>query len=408
MRYNGQRLMKVSVLIPVYNERWTLREIMRRIYEQSGLLHEVVAVDDGSKDGSTARLKELEASYASHKVPLRVVYKTVNEGKGAALKAGLAAVTGDVVIIQDADLEYNPKDYAALLAPLADGRADVVYGSRFCGGSAHRVLLFWHSVANRVLTLWCNLFSDLNLTDVWTCYKVFPASMLRRLDLFSRGFGFEPEVTIKVSRLGCRIYEVPIGYEGRTAEEGKKIGLKDAISGTLAMVRAWLSLSEGRRDDSGRGRRLLFEQLESCLGREVIEVGAGSGDVSRYLLDRDRLVLTDPDPGCVEMLQRTYQDWGYVKAAALDLTRPEAAPQGLWGSFDSVVGIQALARIRDDAAALKTIQRLLKPGGRALLTIPARRGDEADLRSQLAAAGFEVEALRRSGAAILAVGRKKA
>src|SRR3989339_1735433 len=127
--------MKVTVLMPVYNERWTLREIMRRVYEQSALLHEVVAVDDGSKDGSAERLKELEARYAAHQVPLRVVYKAKNEGKGAALKAGLAAVTGDIVIIQDADLEYNPKDYATLLAPLADGRADVVYGSRFLGGT---------------------------------------------------------------------------------------------------------------------------------------------------------------------------------------------------------------------------------------------------------------------------------
>ena len=411
--------MKVTVLMPVYNERWTLREIMRRVYEQAELLHEIVAVDDGSTDGSAARLEELEAHYASHKVPLRVVYKDHNEGKGAALKAGLSAVTGDVVIIQDADLEYNPKDYATLLAPISDGRADVVYGSRFLGGTARRVLLFWHAVANQTLTVLCNLFSDLNLTDVWTCYKVFPIAMLRRLDLRSRGFGFEPEVTIKISRLGCRIYEVPIGYEGRTAEEGKKIGFKDAVTGTLAMIRAWLSSGEGHRSHgeatlrimarAGRYNRFLFDQIEPYLGREVIEVGAGVGNISRNLLDRDRLVLSDADPGYVEMLQRIYKEWGYVKAVTLDLARPEAVPAELSAGFDSVVSFQVLEHIKDDAAALGTISRLLKPKGRVLLMLPAhqalfgtldrelahfRRYDEASLRGKLEAAGFEVEALR--------------
>jgi glycosyltransferase involved in cell wall biosynthesis len=411
--------MKVTVLMPVYNERWTLREIMRRVYEQAELLHEIVAVDDGSTDGSTARLKELEARYASHKVPLRVVYKDHNEGKGAALKAGLSAVTGDVVIIQDADLEYNPKDYATLLAPISDGRADVVYGSRFLGGTARRVLLFWHSVANQMLTVLCNLFSDLNLTDVWTCYKVFPTAMLRRLYLRSRGFGFEPEVTIKIARLGCRIYEVPIGYEGRTEEEGKKIGFKDAVTGTLAMIRAWLSTDHGHRTSgeatlrimarAGRYNRFLFDRIEPYLGREVIEVGAGVGNVSRLLLDRDRLVLSDADPGYVEMLQRIYQEWGYVKAITLDLSRPDAVPAELSAGFDSVVSFQVLEHIKDDAAALGTIGRLLKPQGRVLLMLPAhqslfgtldrelahfRRYDEASLRGKLEAAGFEVEALR--------------
>jgi SAM-dependent methyltransferase len=243
--------------------------------------------------------------------------------------------------------------------------------------------------------------------------------MLRRLDLRSRGFGFEPEVTIKIARLGCRIYEAPIGYEGRTQEEGKKIGFKDAVTGTLAMVRAWLSSDREPRSAgeqtlrnmarAGQYNRFLVEQIEPHLGREVIEVGAGVGNVSRSLLDRDRLVLSDADPDSVELLRRTYQDWGYVKALPLDLVRPEAAPPELWGSFDSVVCFQVLEHIQDDAAALGTIHRLLKPGGRALLMLSAhqslfgtmdqeldhcRRYDAAEARRKLAAAGFDVETLR--------------
>ncbi|HAM34966.1 MAG TPA: glycosyl transferase [Elusimicrobia bacterium] len=413
--------MKVTVLIPVYNERWTLRELMRRVYEQSELLHEVVAVDDGSTDGSAAQLRELEVRYGSHRVPLRAVYRDGNGGKGAALLAGLRRVTGDVVVIQDADLEYNPKEYADLIAPLLDGRADVVYGSRFFGGAPRRVLFFWHSVANRLLTTWCNLFSGLNLTDVWTGYKVFPAALLRRLDLRSSGFGFEPEVTIKIARLGCRIYEVPIGYEGRTYEEGKKIRFQDAVTGTLAMIRAWLSSSQACRSSgehtlhimarAGRYNRLLFEQIEPHLGREVIEVGAGIGNISRMLLDRDRLVLTDMDSGYVSMLQRAYQGWGYVQAMRLDLVNPGSSPEidRLWGSFDTVVCFQVLEHVQDDVAALRAMRRLLKPGGRVLLMLPAhqrlfgtldqelshlRRYDAADARRKLAEAGFEVEALR--------------
>ena len=414
-------MIRVSVLMPVYNERWTLREIVRRVYEQSHLLHEVVAVDDGSTDGSTRRLRELEAKYGSHRCPLRAVYKDRNEGKGAAIRAGLKRVTGDVVIIQDADLEYDPQDYPALLAPIRDGRADVVYGSRFAGGSARRVLFYWHTLANRLLTHWCNLFSNLNLTDVWTGYKVFRTDVLRRLDLRSRGFGFEPEVTIKVARCGCRIFEVAVRYEGRTYVEGKKIGLQDAVTGTLAMIRAWLSSDRSPRSAAeqtlrnmavaGQYNLFLFTQFEPYLGREVIEVGAGVGNVSRMLLDRDRVVLTDSDPGCVRRLERSYRNWGYVRAVVLDLVRPEDNPEvaGLWGRFDSVVCFQVLEHIEDDAAALRTIHRLLKPGGRALLVLPAhrallgsmdlqlahlRRYDAVDVRSKLAEAGFAVELLR--------------
>lgn len=412
--------MKISILIPVYNERFTLREIIRRVYAQAEILHEVVVVDDGSTDGSRGQLKDLTARYGTHRVPLRVFYKDANEGKGAAIAYGAAKITGDVIIIQDADLEYSPKDYPALLAPILDGGADVVYGSRFTSASRN-ALLFWHMVANRVLTLMCNVLSNLNLTDVWTGYKVFRADVLCQLPLRSHGFGFEPEVTIKVSKLGCRISEVPISYAGRTYAEGKKIGVKDAVTGTLAMLRAWLSndlgpLAVGEQTLRVMSRAqnynlFLYDQIKPFLGRELVEVGAGVGNISRMLLDRDRVVLTDESQNYVDQLQRTYRDWEYVSAKRLDLVAPQTddATAALWGSFDTAVSFQVIEHIEDDVTALKNTLRLLKPGGRLVLMVPAhqalfgdmdqalghfRRYEESDLREKLVRAGFEIETFK--------------
>ncbi len=410
--------MKVSILIPVFNERFTLREIIRRVYAQAELLHEVVVVDDGSTDGSREQLKALAERYGSHRCPLRVVYKEANEGKGAAIAVGAKKITGEVVIIQDADLEYNPKDYPALLAPLLKGGADVVYGSRFMG-SERNALLFWHMAANRVLTLMCNVLSNLNLTDVWTGYKVFRADILCGLPLRSRGFGFEPEVTIKVAKLGCRISEVPISYAGRTYAEGKKIGAKDALTGTLAMLRAWLSSDLGPLAVGEQTLRVmakaqnynlfLYDQIRPFLGREVVEVGAGVGNISRLLLDRDRLVLTDYSAHYVNQLQQTYQGWEFVEARRLDLLTPGPDAESLWGKFDTAVSFQVIEHIEDDLTALKNTFRLLKPGGRLLVMVPAhrwlygamdkaldhfRRYESSDLRDRLLEAGFEVESMR--------------
>lgn len=410
--------MKVSILIPVYNERFTLREIVRRVYLQSDYLHEIVLVDDGSTDGSREQLKDLAARFGGHRCPLRVIYKDKNEGKGSAIAVGAKKLTGDVVIIQDADLEYSPKDYPALLAPILNGGADVVFGSRFTS-SSRNALLFWHMVANRILTLMCNVLSNLNLTDVWTGYKVFRADILSQLPLRSRGFGFEPEVTIKVSKLGCRISEVPISYAGRTYAEGKKIGIKDAVTGTLAMLRAWLSndlgpLAVGEQTLRVMSRAqnynlFLYDQIKPYLGRELVEVGAGVGNISRMLLDRDRVVLTDESPNYVDQLQKTYRDWEYVKAARLDLVSPAADAAPLWGSFDTAVSFQVIEHIEDDLTALKNTLRLLKPGGSLLLMVPAhmalfgdmdqalghfRRYEETELREKLALAGFDIEVFK--------------
>ncbi len=229
---------KLSVVIPVYNERQWVRELVRRVREVP-IPKEIILVDDCSTDGTRDVLAEL----AAEDPDTRVFHQPHNQGKGAALRAGFTHATGNVVVVQDADLEYDPAEYPRLVQPIVDNRADVVYGSRFIGES-HRVLYFWHYVANRVLTTLSNMFTNLNLTDMETCYKVFRREVLQGITLKSNRFGFEPEITAKVARRrqpAWRIYEVPISYSGRTYEDGKKIGLKDAFSALYCIVRFWLA-----------------------------------------------------------------------------------------------------------------------------------------------------------------------
>jgi len=227
---------KLSVVIPVYNELQWIREIVRRVQEVP-IPKEIILIDDYSKDGTRAILMEMES------IPnIKVIYHEHNQGKGAALRTGFKHTTGDVVIVQDADLEYDPAEYPRLIQPIIENRADVVFGSRFIGEN-HRVLYFWHYVANKVLTTLSNIFTNMNLTDMETCYKVFRREVLQDINLKSDRFGFEPEITAKIAKKkkpAWRIFEIPISYSGRTYEEGKKIGLKDAFNALYCIIRFWL------------------------------------------------------------------------------------------------------------------------------------------------------------------------
>jgi glycosyltransferase involved in cell wall biosynthesis len=219
--------MLISVVVPVYNEAQTIRSILDRVEAVSlPFDKEIIVIDDCSSDGTREILMNHECKC---KANFRVVCHETNKGKGAALQSGFAVVAGDIIIIQDADLEYDPSEYPKLVQPILDNKADVVYGSRFMGGEPHRVLFFWHSVGNRFLTLLSNMFTNLNLTDMETCYKAFRKEVLMQIDIRENRFGFEPEITAKVAKLGCRIYEVGISYSGRSYKEGKKINWKDGV-----------------------------------------------------------------------------------------------------------------------------------------------------------------------------------
>jgi glycosyltransferase involved in cell wall biosynthesis len=241
--------MKLSVVMPVYNERATLREVIKKVLAVP-LDIELVCVDDGSKDGSRDILSELAGSYPQ----LRILLQPQNMGKGAALRRGIQEATGDFVIIQDADLEYDPTEYPQILAPLLEGKADVVFGSRFLGSGPHRVLYFWHSVGNWFLTLLSNCLTNINLSDMETCYKAFRREIIQSIPIEENRFGFEPEITVKVARRKLRIYEVGISYWGRTYEEGKKIGWKDGVRALYCLLKYSLKEPHAEMNAVGAAR----------------------------------------------------------------------------------------------------------------------------------------------------------
>ena len=409
--------MKLSIVMPAFNERRTIREIINRVLtvDLGDLERELVIVDDGSSDGTREILAEYDGKHG-----VRVMEQLENMGKGAAVARGLREATGDIMIIQDADLEYDPDEYTIVLRPILEGKADVVYGSRFLGHPhGHRVLYFWHSVGNRLLTLLSNMFTGLNLTDMETCYKAMTRIVVDRLDLQSRRFGIEPEITCKVARLGVRIYEVPISYDGRTYSEGKKIGLKDAFQAVWTILR--YSRWEAPKNDVGaltlrrmarlqQYNRWLHDRFDGYLGRRILEVGSGVGNQTRYFADRDRVVASDIEPHYVRELQNKFEKTGSVRVASFQFPLTEANKEDLRRErIDTIVCLNVLEHIEDHENTLRDFAAILPAGGHLVLLVPSmpglygtldvnlnhfRRYDKEPLRALLEGSGFQVETLR--------------
>jgi SAM-dependent methyltransferase len=351
---------------------------------------------------------------------VRVFLQPVNQGKGAAVAVGFRYATGDVVVVHDADLEYDPMEFLKLLEPITQGHADVVYGSRFLGGGARRVLYFWHSVGNRLLTLTSNMFTNLNLTDMETCYKMFRREVVQSMRIESLRFGIEPEITAKIARRGYRLYEVPISYYGRTYEEGKKIGWKDAFSALWTILRHSLRESEDPKNVGHvtlmRMARLepynrwLSERFHGAVGQRVLEVGAGFGNMTRHLIPRELIVASDLDPLALEHLRGVFREDASVRVASYRFPLSAAQLDEVRKlRVDTVVCLNVLEHIEQDTATLADLFEVLTPGGRLILIVPAlarlygsldehlrhfRRYEKVELESKIRDAGFVLEECR--------------
>ena len=402
----------LSVLIPVYNEARTLRTIIRRVLASPVRLPmELVCVDDGSRDESV----EILESLAAQDPRIRLFRQPHNMGKGAAIIRAISEMRGDIGLIQDADLEYDPADYPALVAPILEGRADAVFGSRFASASQRKILLYWHGVANHFLTWVTNILNDINLTDMETCYKAVRADILKQTPLYSHRFGIEPELTTKLAQWNIRLYEVPISYHGRTVAEGKKIGWKDAVSALWTLVRyrflddrftthdGYYVLQSMRR---ARGlNRWILRQFSSFIGERVLEAGCGIGNFTELLLDRRRLVCVDNDPLYVEMLNWRLGHLENVRRVRFDLADEHAYAPLKDERIDTVLCLNVLEHIEADERVLRAYFDLLEPGGHAIILVPAhmwlygpcdkaighvRRYEKPELLAKMQAAGFEI------------------
>lgn len=399
----------LSVVVPCYNERATVAELLRRVKEVP-VDKEIIVVDDASSDGS----RDIVASLAGQWPEIRQILQGKNQGKGAAIRRGIAEARGDVVVIQDADLEYDPSEYPKLIQPILDGHADVVFGSRF-EGYPRRVMLYWHRLGNTFLTFLSNMTTNLDLTDMETCYKAFRRDVIQSIPIRSDRFGFEPEITAKVAKRGYRIFEVPISYYGRDYWEGKKINWKDGFSAIWTILRYglfWDHSSEPRtfRTIRRRGRlkrynRWIWERMQPFVGQRVLEVGAGSGTMTRFLYGRELIVATDKETPYLDRLRNAFRRRPGIIVERLDLDSDETLDLSRY-SLDTVTLINVLEHTNDDQAALRRVNQMLVPGGRVIVFVPAgkelygsldrgighqRRYERDELIEKLKAAGFELE-----------------
>ena len=430
-----------SILIPVYNEQAYLARVVERVLAAplpDGVDRELILVDDCSTDRTPEVIATLVARYPDK---IRAFRQPKNQGKGAAIRRAIQETNGDYAIIQDADLEYNPNEYSLVLAPLLDGRADVVYGSRFATRETRKIVNYHHKLGNLFLTHLSNWTTGLDLTDMETCYKAFRADVLKSIPLRSNRFGIEPEITAKIAKRGWTVYEVPISYNGRRYSEGKKIGWKDGVSAIRTIVKYWLvddCFYDG--DPNGDGARSLersrvltkaiVDKAVPFLGLQTLEIGAGQGETSRYLPQKERLTLADADAQNVKFLRAGYDGNAVVDVARLNLdaavdenatlldfndvsqtsesAQVAQTPQN--AEYDAIVAFNRVDALRfDDAETFGRLRSLLKSNGRVVFTLPACGSEsysERELKRNLAAAGFRVEKIERFDALATFLGQR--
>jgi glycosyltransferase involved in cell wall biosynthesis len=403
--------------MPVYNERSVVERCISLVLTAplpENMDRELIIVDDCSTDGTFDLLQRLAAGFPQ----IRLYRHECNAGKGAAVRTAIGKAEGDFAIIQDADLEYDPNEYPVLLRPLLDGRADAVFGSRYLAGGQTRVLPFWHSVINKGLTLVSNMFCNLNLTDMETCYKVFRTDLLKSIPIRSDRFGFEPEIAMKSAKRKFRIYEVPISYHGRTYEEGKKIGWRDGLKALGVILKFWV-IDDLYATPYGRGvlnnltgtpqyLSWLARMLRAHVGDNVLEVGAGIGNIAGRLMGRRTLyVAGEKDPLHLHALRNRFLRTPNVVVQRIDPEMPEDLA-GLENCFDTALCLNVLEYLEDPARVVRSLRATLKPGGVLVVLVPQgprlfgsldrslghkRRYRRADIRELMESAGFQVETM---------------
>jgi glycosyltransferase involved in cell wall biosynthesis/phospholipid N-methyltransferase len=441
----------LTVLVPVYNEQHLVATSLSRLEVLEASPHleriQVVVVDDSSRDrspevlgafaaergitlapasphaprdGSGARPESAERGRGRKgKIDWLFLRHARNGGKGAAIQTGLARADGAITVIHDADLEYHPKDIARIVAVFVEEEADAVFGSRFAGGAARRALMFRHELGNRLLTFLTNVVTNVNLTDMETCYKAVRTDLLKSIPIVSNDFRLEPELTIKLAKREARIFEVPISYSGRTYQEGKKIGLKDGFLALAAILRFWVSDRIFAKDPYGseilgrlarapRFNTWMGDTIRPLCGQRVLEIGSGTGNLTRQLVPRDRYVASDINPLYLSTLGSLTSDRPYLDVQLTDVTRRETFPKA-GADFDTVICLNVLEHVEDDVGSLQNIRSVLRPGGHAIVLVPRgpgllgtldevlghrRRYTEASLREVAGKAGFDVREIQ--------------
>ena len=407
--------MKLTILMPVYNERTVVERCIAQVLAApipESMERELVIVDDCSTDGTWDILEQI----AANSPQIRLYRHAKNSGKGAAVRTAIQQATGDFALIQDADLEYDPFEYPRLLRPLLDGHADAVFGSRYLAGEQTRVLPFWHSMINKGLTTVSNMFCNLNLTDMETCYKVFRTDLLKSVPIRSDRFGFEPEIVMKSAKRKFRIYEVPISYHGRTYEEGKKIGWRDGLKALMVILKFWI-IDDLYSSPYGRGvlnnltgtpqyLSWLARKLRPHIGDSVLEIGAGIGNLSGRLMSRRVLyVAAEKDPLHLHALRNRFLRTPNVVVQRINPEVPEDLA-GMENCFHTVLCLNVLEYLDEPGRLVGLLRATLKPDGRLLILVPQNRGlfgsldrrlghkarySKADARTLLESQGLEIE-----------------